>query len=525
MNSYIYKEEDWEIVETLKPNVFKVNNKNNIVLNGNSFKTCILKIITNKDKNVWKEGQVLEKLKNIDSIVKCYGWCCDKQTTYIFIEYINGYTLEEYVLKNHPIPEKDLSEIIEDLIQSLASIHEIGVIHRDLKLENVMFDKESNKWKLIDFGLSFSFSPSNGGSKCISICGSKGYCPPEIKLSGKCGRKSDIWIFGCLVIKMLGGELEETEIKIDEASDNKPKIYFPKIPPHASKFLHNFIQKCFEEEEVLRFDSITLIDHPFLSLYKSKGNMLYLIQRGHKRWMDITQKKKGIKIEGKTFTFEDNDNKEPFGLGIVPDGTVELIFKKTFNQPVILGSIPSSVQIIDFGVDGDSLFNQEMDEDLFMDRDLKSMTLGNAFTHTLPYFGSLNYLSLGRNRNALLNLPPTLETLKYYGEVQTDLKTNIIPPVKNLLIPFNNHSIIIGTIPPSVKYLAWGKLKDLEAIETLKNLPPSVNDLTFSCPPDVFDKIQRKHIPDSISIIIINQHVIELKNSDNSETYLKDNIV
>ncbi|KAM9962443.1 hypothetical protein ACTFIR_005351 [Dictyostelium discoideum] len=232
--------------------------------------------------------------------LKCYGWCCDKHTTYIFIEYINGYTLEEYVLKNHPIPEKELSEIIEDLIKSLASIHEIGIIHRDLKLENVMFDKESNKWKLIDFGLSFSFSSLNDGSKCFTQCGSKGYIPPEIKLGGQCGRKSDIWTFGCLVIKMLGGELEENEMQIDGASvnNNKPNIWIPKIPPQ-------------------------LIIHFYL-----KGNMLYLLQRGHKRWMDITQKKMGIKVEGKTFTFEDNDNQEPFELGIVPDGTVELIFKK-----------------------------------------------------------------------------------------------------------------------------------------------------------------------------------------------------
>ncbi|KAN0034733.1 hypothetical protein ACTFIV_001265 [Dictyostelium citrinum] len=522
MDSYIFKESDWEIEERKKENVFKVNNKNNIIINGNSFKTCILKIIKNESKKINKEGQVLEKLKNVENIVKCYGWYTDKESTYIFIEYIDGYTLKEHVLKNHPIPEKELCIIIEELINALVLIHEKGVIHRDLKLENVIFDRKCNKWKLIYFGLSFSFITTQlDGSKCYSYCGTEDHYPPELKLGKFCGRKSDIWLFGCLVIEMLGGKLNEPD---NNGADINKQIWIPKTPPHASKFLHNFIQKCFFEEAVLRFDSITLLDHPFISFYKSKGNMLALLQKGHKRWMDITQKKKGIKIDGKTFIFEDNDNKEPFIVGSVPYGTVELIFKKTFNQPIPEGSIPDTVEIIDFGVDGESLFNQPLEDDILPSQ-LKSLTLGNAFSFIVPYLSFLCFLSLGKN-SVLQNLPPSsLETLKYYGDIQSKLSNKSIPHVKNLLIPFNNNSIIVDTIPQTVQYLAWGKLKDIEAVETLKNLPPSVNDLTFSCSPDVFEKIQRKHIPDSISIVIINQHIIELKNSDTSETFLKDNIV
>ncbi|KAN0055815.1 hypothetical protein ACTA71_011702 [Dictyostelium dimigraforme] len=525
MDSYNFKWEDWEIDIKLKESVYKVNNKKNVILNGYSFETCILKVVKNKGKGLCSEVQALEKLKDVENMVKCYGFSIDENFTYIFIEYINGYTLGHYVSKNSPIPENELSVIIEDLIKALISIHEKDVIHRDLKLENVMFDSKCNKWKLIDFSHSFNISQTEkDGSKRFTECGTIDYYPPEMKIRNQQScRKSDVWLLGCLVIEMLNGKLEEPN-DIDGADDNK-KVWIPKIPQHASKFLQNFIQKCFFEKAILRFDSKTLLSHPFLSINKGRSDILSVIQKGHKNWMEVTQKKKGIIVGDKTFIFQDNDNTEPFTVDSVPDGTIELIFKKTFNKPIPMGSIPGSVKIIIFGVDGDSLFNQELEQDVLPTDELKSLTLGNAFTYPIPYFSSLCFLSLGRNRRSLNDLPNHLETLKYYGEVQINLTEKSIPHVKNLLIPFNNHPIIIDTIPPTVKYLAWGKLKDLEAVETLKNLPPSVNDLTFSCPPEIFNQIQRKHIPDSISIVIINQHVIELKNSDTPETYLKDNIV
>ncbi|KAK5576499.1 hypothetical protein RB653_007643 [Dictyostelium firmibasis] len=523
MNTYKYNENDWVIEKKFKENVLKVFNKNDIVLNGHTFKNCILKIIKNEGKKINKECEVLEKLKDVENVSKCYGWCKDQNYTYIFLEYINGFTLEEYFLKNHPLQEKEIFIIVEQLIKILALIHDKGVIHRDLKLDNIIFDIDSNQWKFIDFNLSFSFEPSEQTSKCNTICGTVCYIPPEMRFRKDFGcRKSDIWCLGCLIIKMLGGELEEPDL--NGADETESEVFIPEIPSCAPSFLKNFIQKCFFEEPVLRFDSQTLLNHPFISKFNRKGNILFLIEQGHKRWMDATQKKKNIDYVGKSFIFEDNENNISFGIGSVPEGTVELIFKKSFNQPIPNGSIPESVAIIDFGFNGNSDFNQELSEDN-LPQELKSLTLGNAFTLSLPFLGSLNFLSLGRNRIALKNLPYQLETLKYYGEVQSDLKESSIPHVKNLMLPFNNGSIIKDTLPPTLKFLAWGKFKDLEAVESLKFLPPLVNDLTFSCPPEVFNLIQRKHIPDSVSILIIDRNIIELKNTDTQETFLKDNII
>ncbi|KAK5576500.1 hypothetical protein RB653_007644 [Dictyostelium firmibasis] len=514
---------DFEIEKIIKNNsVYKVKNKNRIIINNNQFETCIIKKLKNRDYGirscVFKEINILEKLKNNNNVVKCYGWYSDNEYTYLFLEYINGITLDEHILEKKQLSDEEISLICGEILVAIQSIHKIGIIHRDLKPDNIMYSYDTKKWLLIDFGLSYSFTPNAESSKCYSCVGTDGYKPPEILLGKEACRKSDVWSFGCTVIKMLGGKL------IDEITDEKDcsnlisNNYY--IPSHASKLCQNFIKKCLTEEAVLRFDSQILNSHPFITKYTQTG-ILVLIEKASKKWIEETQKKKYIDIGDNSFTFQDENNTKVFDFKSVPNETVELRFKKTFNQPIPDGSLPNTVEIIDFGIDGDSEFNQELTESN-LPSELKSLTLGNAFTFKLPSL-KLVYLSMGKGTMSLKHFPYTLETLKYYGSIQNDLKENNIPNVKTLLIPFNNGPIIDSTIPETVTYLTLGYYKDLETIASFKNLPKSVDDLVFTCSQELFDLLQRKHIPDQISLLVINRVIIELKNNDTSETFLKYN--
>ncbi|KAN0034734.1 hypothetical protein ACTFIV_001266 [Dictyostelium citrinum] len=530
MHYYKYNDNDFEIQKIIKENnVVKVKYKNSIKINNYEIDTCIIKKIKNDEYKVgsciFNEPKVLEKLKKLNNIVKCYGWYKDQEFTYFYLEYINGITLDEYIKnKESSLSDKEISLVCFEILKIIQSIHRVGVIHRDLKPENIMFNYDKNIWMLIDFGLSFSFTPIEDGSKCYTSVGSNGFKPPEIILRKEACRKSDVWSFGCIVIKMLGGELldeengEETELNYQISIQNK-------IPSHASKFCKNFIKKCLFEEPILRFDSEILNSHPFITKYSnsSNGKILELIERDTKKWIDETQKKKNIKIGDKSFTFEDENNTKEFNFKSIPDGTVELVFKKTFNKPIPDGSIPESVKIIDFGFNGESDFNQILTEDNLPNQ-LISLTLGNSFTYSIPYL-KLIFLSLGKGACALKRLPNTLETLKYYGSIQDDLKENNIPFVKNLLIPFNNGPIFGDIIPNSVSFLTLGFFKDIETIETLKKLPKSVNDLVFTCPNDVFNQIQIKHLPSFITILVINRQIIDLENNHSPENFIKNHII
>ncbi|KAM9962445.1 hypothetical protein ACTFIR_005353 [Dictyostelium discoideum] len=516
MKEYEFNENDFEIQKILKENcVLKVKNKKGIKINNYEFETCIIKKIKNDEfpigSCVFKELKVLEKLKNINNIVKCYGWYKDKEFTYFYLEYINGITLDEFIKnKKSLLSDKEISLICCEILKIIENIHKVGVIHRDLKPENIMYNYDKNIWMLIDFGLSFSFTPIENQSKCFTSVGTDGFKPPEILLRKDACRKSDVWSFGCTVIKMLGGELYDENCQQHD------------IPLHASKFCKNFIKKCLLEEAILRFDSEILNSHPFITKY-TQPNILELIERDTKKWIDETQKKKYIKIDDKSFTFEDENNTMEFNDKSIPGGTVELKFKKTFNKPIPNSSIPESVQIIDFGFNGDSEFNQILTEDN-LPMDLKSLTLGNAFTYSLPYL-QLVFLSIGKGSSSIKRLPTSLETLKYYGSIEDELEENSIPCVKNLLIPFNNGPILKGTIPNTVTYLTLGYFKDIETIETLKNIPISVNDLVFTCPIEVFNQIQIKHIPSFITILVINRFIIDFENFNSPEDFIKNYII
>ncbi|KAM9986549.1 hypothetical protein ACTFIY_010968 [Dictyostelium cf. discoideum] len=512
MKEYEFNENDFEIQKIIKENcVLKVKNKKGIKINNYEFETCIIKKIKNDEFPIgscaFKELKVLEKLKNINNIVKCYGWYKNKEFTFFYLEYINGITLDEYIKnKKSLLSDNGISLICGEILKIIENIHKVGVIHRDLKPENIMYNYDKNIWMLIDFGLSFSFTPIENQSKY-------GFKPPEILLRKDACRKSDVWSFGCTVIKMLGGELYD---------ENCESSIIPNIPIHASKFCKNFIKKCLLQEAILRFDSEILNSHPFITKY-TQTNILEIIERDSKKWIEETQKKKYIKIDDKTFTFEDENNTIEFNDKSIPDGIVELKFKKTFNKPIPDGSIPESVQIIYFGFNGDSEFNQTLTEDN-LPMELKSLTLGNAFTYSLPYL-KLVFLSIGKGTSSLKRLPTTLETLKYYSSIQDDLKENNIPFVNNLLIPFNNGPILKDTIPNSISYLTLGYFKDIETIETLKNIPTSVNDLVFTCPIEVFNQIQIKHIPSFITILVINRQIIDFENFNSPEDFIKNFII
>jgi len=91
-------------------------------------------------------------------------------------------------------------------MQALEYFHNINIVHRDLKLENVMFtsnDFDDLNLKLIDFGFASKFERENGMSL---ILGSPLYMAPELVKREKYDDKVDIWALGCIMYLLLSGQ-------------------------------------------------------------------------------------------------------------------------------------------------------------------------------------------------------------------------------------------------------------------------------------------------------------------------------
>ena len=99
---------------------------------------------------------------------------------FMVMEFMGGKDLFEYLEKRgFKVPEQRAKEITLQIIKGVQYLHSFSIVHRDLKLENVMMTDDTEKAvaKLVDFGLSKILGPGEGARE---TCGTLGYCAPEV---------------------------------------------------------------------------------------------------------------------------------------------------------------------------------------------------------------------------------------------------------------------------------------------------------------------------------------------------------
>lgn len=103
-----------------------------------------------------RECDILRELSH-PNIVRIYEFLEFNSKLYIFMELIRGKELFELVSKKGPILESFAAKIFHQICSAVKYLHEQGIVHRDIKTENIMVDSSCNA-KLIDFGLAKKFS-------------------------------------------------------------------------------------------------------------------------------------------------------------------------------------------------------------------------------------------------------------------------------------------------------------------------------------------------------------------------------
>ena len=148
----------------------------------------------------------VEALQSLDhpNIVKFKAIHEDSTHIHLVMEYVDGVLLSEFV-KQFPqnrVSEHEAQRLFAQLVQAVAYFHASQIVHRDLKLENVMVDS-SQCIKVVDFG----FASIRNGS-CWEACGTPAYMAPEILARpGYNGQAADVWALGVMLFAMLTGAL------------------------------------------------------------------------------------------------------------------------------------------------------------------------------------------------------------------------------------------------------------------------------------------------------------------------------
>ncbi len=157
-----------------------------------------------------REARTLAKLRH-PYIVTVFDIGKAGQLYYLVMEFVEGASLRQ-LLVDQSITERDTLEFVPQIAEALQHAHEAGIVHRDVKPENVLVDA-LGRVRLVDFGLATLFGPNVArGPDDDRVAGTLGYMAPEqFTMPESVDHRADIYATGIVFYEMLAGERPEAD--------------------------------------------------------------------------------------------------------------------------------------------------------------------------------------------------------------------------------------------------------------------------------------------------------------------------
>ncbi|KAG5498807.1 hypothetical protein JKF63_03096 [Porcisia hertigi] len=218
--------------------------------------------------SVKAEVNMLRELSH-PNIIRYFGAHTIHDTMLVFMEFAVGGSLTSIVRKFTHLTEAVMQLYTFQILRGLQYLHGKGVVHRDIKGENILIDGYGVA-KLADFGCSKSLANiANAGQVgCGTLVGSPFWMAPEVIRSEAYGTKADIWSVGCTVVEMLNGGEPPWREEFDNVYS---AMYYvgstngiPRIPEDTSDTCRDFLFLCFERDVMKRASADELLRHPWL---------------------------------------------------------------------------------------------------------------------------------------------------------------------------------------------------------------------------------------------------------------------
>ncbi len=176
---------------------------------------------------------------------------------FISMEFVDGITLKNLIIKNGSIPLEDGLKILKQVCEGLKACHDAGIVHRDISSKNIMIDK-SGTAMIMDFGISRT-SAITGSGTASSIVGTPHYMSPEQIEGKKVDGRSDIYSLGIVMYEMFTGSLPftgTTPIAVAMRHLKEKPVNPYRLNRTLPKRMCEIILKCLEKDRTRRYQNM-----------------------------------------------------------------------------------------------------------------------------------------------------------------------------------------------------------------------------------------------------------------------------
>lgn len=155
-----------------------------------------------------REARAAAHLSN-PHVVSVFDQGIDNGRPYIVMEFVQGCTLRHIITREAPLPPLRVLDLMEPVVSALSSAHESGMVHRDVKPENVLIS-DRGQIKVADFGLARAVTGQTATATQGLLIGTVSYLPPELVTSGRADARSDVYSAGVVLFELLTGKKPHT---------------------------------------------------------------------------------------------------------------------------------------------------------------------------------------------------------------------------------------------------------------------------------------------------------------------------
>ncbi|CUM63687.1 uncharacterized protein PRCAT00001271001 [Priceomyces carsonii] len=212
-----------------------------------------------RDKRTIREG-ALGRLLFHPFICRLYEMVPMTNHYYMLFEYVEGGQMLDYIVSHGSLKERNARKFARGIASALDYCHKNNVVHRDLKIENIMINQKGDI-KIIDFGLSNLYAPK---SLLKTYCGSLYFAAPEL-LSAKpyMGPEVDVWSFGVVLYVLVCGKVpfDDQSVSVLHEKIKKGNVEYPAF---LSRECVSLLSRMLIVDPLKRATLYEVINHPWM---------------------------------------------------------------------------------------------------------------------------------------------------------------------------------------------------------------------------------------------------------------------